>query len=179
MPSDLETLRFPVGRFRPRPETASADDRRRSIEAIARTPMHMRAAVEGLDAGQLDTPYRPDGWTLRQVVHHVPDSHLNSIVRFKLALTEDRPTIQPYDEAAWARLADSNLDDIGVSLSLLEALHVRWVALLESLDDADWGRRLIHPEIGEITLDFLLQLYDWHGRHHVAHITSLREREGW
>jgi len=176
---ELETLRFPVGRFAPRDAPLSPEERRRHIAEIATAPADLRAAVAGLDPARLDTPYRPGGWTVRQVVHHVPDSHMNSYVRFKLALTEDRPTIKPYDQAEWARLADGTLADVGVSLRLLEALHVRWVALLESLDERDWSRPLVHPEMGDITLDFLLQLYAWHGHHHVAHITSLREREGW
>jgi hypothetical protein len=179
MPPELETLRYPVGRFRPQPGGLSPDERRAAVQAIAETPARLRAAVAGLDDEQLSTPYRPDGWTVRQVVHHVPDSHVNAYVRFKLALTEDRPTIKTYDEAAWARLADAELRDVEVSLTILDAIHLRWVTVLESLDDEAWRRKLMHPEWGEIDLDFLLQLYHWHGRHHVAHITSLRERQGW
>jgi hypothetical protein len=139
----------------------------------------MRAAVEGLTNEQLDTPYRFGGWTVRQVVHHVPDSHLNSYVRFKLALTEDTPTIKPYDEAAWARLADTATVETETSLALLESLHDRWVRLLESMSDADFKRSFLHPELGLARLDQNLALYAWHGKHHVAHITALRDRMGW
>ena len=139
----------------------------------------MRRALDGLSDGQLDTPYRPGGWTVRQVVHHVPDSHLNAYCRFKLALTEQNPTIKPYDEAAWAKVADTARTPPGVSLTMLDALHTRWVILLESMTAADFGRPLKHPEKGSITLDWMLQLYAWHGRHHAAHITELRKREGW
>jgi uncharacterized damage-inducible protein DinB len=178
MTHTLESLRFPVGRFTPKADP-TPEDRRHSIEHIAHTPARLRAALEGLDAARLDTPYRPGGWTVRQLVHHVPDSHMNALIRFKLALTEEQPTIRPYDQAAWAELADSQLDDPDIALSLLDALHARWVALLESLNDDDWARPLVHPEIGDVTIDFLLQLYAWHGQHHVAHVTRLREREGW
>lgn len=175
----MELLRYPVGRFQAPTVPLTPAVRQAAIDAIAATPARLRAAVEGLDERQLDTPYRPGGWTVRQVVHHVPDSHVNSYVRFKLALTEDRPTIKTYAEAAWAELADARLPDVGVSLTLLDALHTRWVALLRSLGPADWERELMHPEMGVITVDTLLELYHWHGRHHVAHITSLRHREGW
>jgi hypothetical protein len=137
----------------------------------------MRAAVASLSPEQLDTPYRPGGWTVRTVVHHVPDSHINSYVRFKLALTEDEPVIKPYDEAAWAKLVDSG--PIEPSLTLLESLHERWVQLLKTLSDADFARQFRHPELGAVRLDQNLALYAWHGKHHVAHITSLRERMGW
>lgn len=176
--TDLETLRYPVGRWR-RPEGATAADRRSWIDAIATTPLALRAAVAGLDDLALDTPYRPGGWTVRQVVHHVPDSHLNAYVRTCLALTEDRPTIRPYDEAAWAELAPFRTGPIESSLALLEALHERWVALLRSLDDGAFARPLEHPEIGTLILTDLLALYAWHGRHHVAHVTELRKRRGW
>ena len=141
-------------------------------------PAKLKAAVGGLNDRQLDTPYRPGGWTVRQVVHHLPDSHLNSFVRFKLALTEEEPTIKPYDEARWAELADSKAP-IELSLPLLENLHERWVLLLNSLTPADWQRKFRHPERGPMTLTDNLQIYAWHGRHHVAHITALRERNGW
>ena len=171
-------LRFPVGRFAFQP-AATPESRADAIAAIAATPAALRAAVEGLDDRRLDTPYRPGGWTVRQVVHHLPDSHLNAYTRFKLALTEHEPTIKPYDEAAWAALADSRLP-IDPSLRLLDALHERWDALLRAMSASDFARRLVHPEREQpLSLDFMLQLYAWHGRHHVAHVTRLREREGW
>jgi uncharacterized damage-inducible protein DinB len=140
----------------------------------------LRAAVTGLTDAQLDTPYRPGGWTVRQVVHHVPDSHMNAYTRFKLALTEDVPTIKPYDEAKWAELDDSKSKMVEHSLALLEALHARWVFLLERLKPADFDRKLNHPEWdAPMTLDMLLALYAWHGKHHVAHVTELRKRSGW
>jgi hypothetical protein len=170
-------LRYPIGPFK-LDGTPTDDDVRRSIDEIAEAPAKLRAAVEGLSAQQLDTPYRPDGWTVRQVVHHVPDSHLNSYCRFKLALTEDEPTIKPYREERWAELADSRAP-IEVSLTLLESLHQRWVSLLKSLEPADFSRGFRHPEIGVITLAQNVCLYAWHGRHHTAHVTSVRERLGW
>jgi hypothetical protein len=148
------------------------------MTAITELPQKMRAAVNGLSASQLDTPYRPGGWTVRQVVHHVPDSHLNAYMRTKLALTENNPTIKPYDQDAFAQLPDQKLP-IDVSLSLLEAVHARWTAVLAALTPEQFARPLVHPEIGKITVDYLVQLYGWHSRHHVAHITRLREREGW
>ena len=175
----MDDLRYPVGRFT-RPQGPLADDaRRRAIDTIAAAPERLRDAVQGLDDAQLDTPYRPGGWTVRQVVHHVPDSHLNAYVRFKLALTEDAPTIKPYDEARWALLDDSRLTPIETSLTMLEALHDRWVRLLRSMTPAEFSRGLTHPENGPMTLDQMLALYEWHGRHHVAHVTGLRERSGW
>jgi hypothetical protein len=171
-------LRYPVGPFR-RPEHLDASQRRRAIDTIAATPAKLRAAVKGLTDAQLDTPYRPGGWTVRQVVHHVPDSHLNAYVRFKLALTENEPTIKPYEEARWAELADSRETPIETSLVLLERLHERWVILLRSMSDEDFARRYHHPETGVQRLDQVLALYEWHGPHHVGHITSLRERMGW
>jgi uncharacterized damage-inducible protein DinB len=171
-------LRYPVGRFR-RPESLDEAQRRRAIDAIAATPAQLRAAVKGLTDAQLDTPYRPDGWTVRQVVHHVPDSHMNAYVRFKLALTEDEPIIKPYEEARWAELADSRETPIETSLLLLERLHERWVILLRSMSANDFARRLLHPETGIQRLDQVLALYEWHGAHHVGQITSLRERMGW
>jgi uncharacterized damage-inducible protein DinB len=171
-------LRFPIGRFKP--ELPLTPARREAlIGIIAGTPEKLREAVRGLSAEQLDTPYRPGGWTVRQVVHHLPDSHLNSYVRFKLALTEERPTIKPYEEDRWAELADTFNTPIEVSLTMLESLHVRWVNLLRSLPAADWQRTLLHPQNGEMTLDHVLGLYAWHGPHHVAQITALRERMGW
>ena len=149
------------------------------IEEISVVPMRMREAISGLTPAQLDTPYREGGWTLRQVVHHVPDSHLNAYIRFKLGLTEDMPTIKPYDEARWAELADTHETPVKTSLAMLEALHDRWVRLLKSMKAADFQRRITHPENGVMTLDAMLGDYEWHGRHHVAHITSARERNGW
>jgi uncharacterized damage-inducible protein DinB len=175
---DLEALRFPIGRFSPR-DDFTADDRAALWNEIAAAPTDLRAAVDGLEEAQLDTAYRPGGWTIRQVVHHVPDSHLNSYMRFKLTVTEDVPTIRTYDEAAWGELEDARHAPIDVSLDLLDALHARWVPWLRSLSDDDYRRRLDHPEWGEMNLDVLLQLYAWHGAHHVAHITSLRERMVW
>lgn len=172
-------LRYPVGPFRA-PAEISADDRARWIAEVAALPRQLRAAVANLDDEQLDTPYRPDGWTVRQLLHHVPDSHLNAYVRLKLALTEDAPVIKPYDEALWAELPDTRATPPGVSLALLEALHERWVILLRSLSDADFQRTFTNPETGRVfRLEVALALYAWHGRHHVAHVTSLRERMGW
>jgi len=169
---------YPVGKFTysgPLTET----QRQEAISAIAETPANLRAAVKGLSDAQLDTPYREGGWTVRQVVHHVPDSHLNSYIRFKLALTEDEPTIKPYFEDRWADLADTKATPVEVSLTLLESLHNRWVRLLRSLKPEDWKRAFRHPELGAMTLEKTLALYQWHGRHHVAHITELRKQRGW
>jgi len=174
----MDDLRFPTGKFTHDLEP-TADKRRAWIGAIAEAPEALRRAVNGLSESQLDTPYRPGGWTVRQVVHHVPDSHMNAYIRFKLALTEDKPTIRPYDEAAWALVADTARTPIETSLTLLDALHRRWVILLESMQAEDFDRQLVHPERGLVTSGWLLQLYAWHGRHHTAHVTSLRERERW
>lgn len=171
-------LRYPIGRFTL--DGIPTDEQiQRAIREISEAPARLRAAVEGLSTEQLDTPYRPGGWTVRQVVHHVPDSHLNSYCRFKLALTEDEPTIKPYQEDRWAELEDSRATPVQVSLALLESLHKRWVLLLESLEASDFQRTFRHPEIGVVTLAKNACLYAWHGRHHAAHITSLRERMGW
>jgi uncharacterized damage-inducible protein DinB len=166
--------RYPIGRFTP-DLTSSPETRDRHIAEIAGLPSRMRRAVTGLSPRQLNTPYREGGWTVRQVVHHVPDSHLNAYVRCKLALTEDTPTIKPYDEAAWARLKDTELTPLDVSLDLLEAVHVRWVTLLRSLRAEDFERRFNHPEAGIRDLDWLVALYDWHGNHHLAHVTSVKD----
>ena len=176
--TDLPDLRYPTGRLIYEADLTPAK-RTQLIARIAETPAALRAAVTGLTVPQLDTPYRPGGWTVRQLVHHVPDSHVNAYVRFKLALTEDNPTIKPYDEAAWADVADTRLTPVDVSLTLLEAVHQRWVILLNALGDADFSRPLQHPDNGPMTLDKLLQMYAWHGRHHVAHVTELKKREGW
>jgi uncharacterized damage-inducible protein DinB len=173
-----QDLRYPIGKFE-KDDSPSPEKRRRYIEEIDAAPARLRAAVAGLKPEQLDTPYRPGGWTVRQVVHHVPDSHLNAYVRFKLALTEDEPTIKPYDEARWAELADTRSTPIETSLALLDFLHQRWGKLLRALSPSDLSRKLVHPELGVMSLDTVLCHYAWHGRHHVAHITSLRERNGW
>ena len=171
--------RYPIGQFR-YDGVATAEARSRRIAEIAEAPGALRAAVKGLNPKQWETPYREGGWTVRQVVHHVPDSHLNAYVRFKLALTEDTPTIKPYDQERWAQLADTRTVAPEVSLALLDAVHERWVAVLKSMSARDWDRAYHHPEYHRtIPLDEVLAMYAWHGRHHVAHITSLRERQGW
>jgi hypothetical protein len=174
----MEDFRYPVGRFR-FPDAVSAEDLAAFMTQIADAPARMRAAVAGLDDGQLDTRYRPGGWTVRQVVHHVPDSHMNSYVRFRLALTEDDPVIKPYEEALWAELADARAMPIEPSLVLLESLHARWLPLLRSMSEAEWKRSFRHPELGPVRLEQNAALYAWHSRHHVGHITALRERMGW
>ncbi len=171
--------RYPIGPFQSRNEL-SPDERRSLIDDIAAVPARLRAAVRGLDDAQLDTPYRDGGWTLRQVVHHLPDSHMNAFVRLKLALTEETPTIRPYDESLWAQLGDVHATPVEVSLTLLDALHARWVALFGTMRDADFARTFKHPDhAGTQTIDWLVAMYAWHGRHHVGHVTSLRERMGW
>jgi DinB superfamily len=173
-----EELRYPLGRYRP-PTSITAQDRTEWIAEIDALPSRMRQAIAGMNDAQLDTRYRAGGWTVRQVVHHVPDSHLNSYSRFRLALTEDSPTIKPYDEAAWAELADAKTAPVEPSLAMLEGLHARWVMLLRSMNDADFFRVFKHAELGQPRLDWALGLYAWHCRHHVAHITKLRDRQGW
>ena len=170
--------RYPTGKFEP-PAQPTKEFRQQAIEAIADTPKQLRDAVQGLDEDQLDIPYREGGWTLRQVVHHVPDSHVNAYIRLKMALTEPAPVIKPYDEAAWANLVDSTAVPIDVSLNLLEAVHRRWVALLGAMKDDDFLREYVHPDTGRHTLDYMLAMYAWHGQHHVAHITTTRSRMGW
>jgi len=174
----MSDLRYPIGKFTFE-SPSTAEQRQELLNHIEQAPNRLRAAIKGLSEQQLDTPYRPDGWTVRQVVHHVPDSHLNAYVRFKLALTEDEPTIKTYAEDRWAQLADTQATPIEVSLSLLDSLHARWVRLLRSLQPEDWKRTFRHPELGLISLEKNLALYSWHGQHHVAHIMRLREREGW
>jgi len=173
-----QDLRYPIGKFS-FPASVTVDQRVRWISQIAEAPSMLRAAVAGLNEEQLSTPYRPGGWSVRQVVHHVPESHMNAFVRFKLALTENEPTIKPYDEDAWAKLADVAAAPIEASLALLDALHIRWVTLLRLLDEDQYARAFRHPALGVIRLDGNLALYAWHGRHHTAHITSLRDRMGW
>ena len=174
---DLEAQKYPVGRFeydqQPTPQKRSM-----WLTSIESLPRHMRDAVAGLSDGQLDTPYRDGGWTVRQVVHHVADSHMNAYVRLKLALTEDAPAIKPYDEKRWAELPDSRLS-VEVSLELIEALHGRWGVLLRSMKNEAFARTWRHPEHGLRDVDFLVQLYAWHSRHHVGHVRSLRERMHW
>lgn len=172
-----EDLRYPIGKFDKSFEP-TIELRGEFIAAIQELPAVLARAVEGLSEVQIDTPYRPGGWTVRQTVHHVADSHLNSFCRFKLALTEDLPTIRPYDEAKWAELSDNRLP-LDVSMKIIEGIHERWAAMLNAMSDDDFARRLKHPESGEWTLDKMLGLYAWHGRHHTAHITALRERERW
>ena len=170
--------RFPTGPFTFDPDV-TPEKQRTAIAAIRDTPAALRAAVRGLTEAQVNTPYRDGGWTVRQVVHHVPESHMNAFTRFKLALTEDSPTIKTYEEDRWARLGDVERAPIETSLALLDALHERWVILLDVMTAAEFARPLVHPVSGAMTLDRMLQLYAWHGPHHVAHITSLRAREGW
>jgi uncharacterized damage-inducible protein DinB len=170
--------RYPIGKFA-MPAQITPERRQQAIDEIAATPAKLRAAVKGLTEAQLDTPYREGGWTVRQVVHHVPDSHLNAFVRLKLALTEDKPAIKPYDEAAWAELADSKSAPIEASQALLESVHIRWDRLWRSLRPEQFARVLVHPEHGERTVDWLVFVYAWHGQHHTAHITELRKQKGW
>lgn len=175
----MADLRYPIGPFG---YDGMMTDARRAecVDRIAVMPARMRAAVAGLDDRQLDTPYRPAGWTVRQVVHHVPDSHLNAYTRIRLALTEETPTIKPYEEAKWAELPDARSGPVEVSLAFLEAMHARWVLLLRGLGAAEGARQFRHPEHGRLmTVDEMLALYAWHGDHHTAHITSLRARMGW
>jgi hypothetical protein len=174
----MTDLQYPIGKFSFQ-APLTEDDKQKCLDDISHAPANLRAAVSGLSEDQLDTPYRPAGWSVRQVVHHVPDSHMNAYVRFKLALTEEEPTIKPYAEDRWAVLADTRTTPIEVSLMLLESLHTRWMRLLGSLAAADWKRTFRHPDLGVMNLEKTLALYAWHGRHHVAHITSLRKRSGW
>jgi uncharacterized damage-inducible protein DinB len=171
-------LRYPIGNYEDKTLLTPAE-RSGAIEQIEEAPKRLREAVGGLSGGQLDTPYRSEGWTVRQVAHHLPDSHMNAYVRLKLALTEDEPIVKPYEEALWAELPDSREAPVEVSLSLLEFLHLRWDSLLRALQPADFARSLRHPVSGLMTVDNLVHYYAWHGRHHIAQIAALREREGW
>lgn len=171
----MEALRFPVGRFSPDPDATPAK-REAWIAEIERLPGEMREAVRALTEAQLDTPYRDEGWTVRQVVHHVPDSHVHAYIRFKWALTEDEPEIKVYDEKGWAALPDSRGGPVEPALALLDAVHQKWALTLRALTPADFERAVVHPENGRMTLDRMLQLYAWHGRHHIGHIRSLGER---
>jgi len=170
--------RYPLGLFKT-PDAYTDASRAAAIATIAETPKKLRTAVKGLSDRQLDTPYREGGWTVRQLVHHVPDSHVNAYVRTRLALTEDNPTIKPYDQQKWAELADAKSFPIEPSLTMLDAIHERWVALLGSMKPADFSRAFVHPEHGPRTLDWMVAIYAWHGPHHVAHVTELRKRNGW
>ena len=175
---DITALQYPIGKFSFK-DDMTPEKRRNFILDIESTPAKLREAVKGLTDEQLDTPYRPEGWTVRQVIHHIPDSHINAYVRMKLALTEAEPTICTYEEKYWAKLKDTFQTPIEVSLTLLESLHKRWIVLLKSLTEEDCRRKFIHPELGIKTVDWLIADYAWHGKHHTAHITSLRERMKW
>ncbi len=175
--TEVDDLRYPIGKFS-RPAVNDATVRAEQIESLRKLPTELRAAVLGLGDAELDTPYRDGGWTVRQVVHHLADSHANSFIRFKLALTEDCPTIKAYDEVAWANLADSKIA-IDSSLVFLDALHLRWVSLLESMTEKDFEKVYVHPKSGQQNLALALGIYAWHGHHHTAHITALRARKGW
>jgi uncharacterized damage-inducible protein DinB len=174
----MTDLRYPVGKFKYliNPDAARQEE---FLTVIEETPARLRDAVSGLTADQLDTPYREGGWTVRQVIHHVADSHMQSYARFRFALTEHEPTIKPYEEAAWAELPDAKTAPVEISLALLDALHYRWMALLRSLDEAALAKVFLHPAMGPMSLSKTIQLYAWHGLHHTAHITSLRERSAW
>lgn len=174
----MPDFRYPIGKFT-FPQSVTAAERKVWIAEIAEAPAKLRAAVGGLTPAQLDTPYREGGWSPRQVAHHVPESHMNAYIRFKLALTENEPVVKPYDEAAWAKLDDVALTPVETSLTLLDSLHDRWVRLLGTLDDAAFARAFRHPELGLVRLDQNLALYAWHGRHHTAQITALRDRLNW
>jgi DinB superfamily len=175
---DLEVLRYPVGRF-VLPQTLGSSERSVALDTLGALPLQLRRSVDGLSDAQLDTPYRSGGWTVRQLVHHVADSHANAYTCVRLALTQAWPTVNPYDEAAWAELSDARRMPPSVSLDLLTALHCRWVELFASLDKAQWDRGYLHPETGKRTLLQVLAGYAWHGRHHVAHVMQLRARRLW
>ncbi len=170
--------RYPIGKFSFE-GPLTAEQKKQCLNDIEQTPARLRTAVRGLSDEQLNTPYRDGGWTVRQLAHHVPDSHMNAYIRFKLALTEDEPTIRPYMEDRWAELPESKQAPIDVSLAMLDALHERWALVLRNISDAGWKRTFRHPEMGLLSLEKTLALYAWHGRHHVAHVTSLREKMGW
>jgi hypothetical protein len=174
----MSDSRYPIGKFS-YSGSLTPEGKTKFLDDIEQTPARMRAAVAGLSEAQLDTPYRDGGWTVRQVVHHVPDSHMNSYIRFKLAMTESEPTIKPYMEDLWAELPEARTAPTEVSLALLGSLHTRWMMFLRSLKPEDWKRTFKHPELGPMDLEKTLALYSWHGRHHVAHITSLRNKMGW
>jgi hypothetical protein len=175
----MEELRYPIGKFDRKRVPATEEERRGLIDAVAKLPAELQSALMGLSNRQIDSPYRQGGWTVRQVVHHLADSHMNAYMRFKFALTEETPPVRGFDEAAWAELADSGVTPIDVSLGIIQHLHARWVVLLRSLQPADWEKAVEHSQAGLMPLKLLLALYAWHGKHHVAHITSLRLRNGW
>lgn len=175
----MTSLQYPIGAFQRLPEPLDADTRLALMERIAALPSRVRAAVEGLSEEQLDTPYREGGWTPRQIVHHLADSHLNALVRVKLALTEERPTIKPYDQERWAEQADVTGVPVSASLDILSGLHERWTRLWRAMAPSDFARTAHHPEVGEVTVDFFLQQYAWHGDHHTTQVEDLRAREGW
>ena len=175
----MTDLRYPIGKFEAPTGPLTQDQRAAMIDQIAAAPEALRKAVAGLTAAQLDTPYRDGGWTVRQVVHHVPDSHLNAYIRFKLGLTEDAPAVKTYEEKDWVKTPEVAATPVAVSLDLLDALHQRWVTLLRAMTPPDFARTIKHPEWGTPTLDDMLSLYSWHGPHHTAHVTALRERMGW
>jgi uncharacterized damage-inducible protein DinB len=175
----MEDLRYPIGKFDRSKTTHTAEERKHLIDSIAELPARLQQAVAGLNGKQLESSYREGGWTVRQVVHHLADAHMNAYTRFKLGLTEETPLVKPFDEAAWAELADSRVTPIDVSLALVESLHARWVVLLRSLKASEWERRVTHPEAGAMSLDLMLGFYEWHGRHHVAQIAGLRARQHW
>lgn len=178
MTATAQDLRYPIGTPKVQPKL-DARSRQQFISELAEAPALLRRVLAGLTDAQLDTPYRDGGWTVRQVVHHMADSHINSYVRVRLALTEENPTIKPYDEAAWAQLTDASTLPVEVSLQLLEGIHQRLVNLLRSLPEEKFARTFLHPERGPMTLDANVALYAWHGRHHAAHIEALRKRNGW
>ncbi|MFT3680049.1 MAG: putative metal-dependent hydrolase [Ferruginibacter sp.] len=174
----MDNLSFPIGKYEPKP--FSEQQLKEWIIDIQFLPQHIENAITNLDETQLDTPYRPGGWTVKQLVHHVADSHMNAFIRFKLGLTEDNPTIKPYEQDEWVKMADVQNIPVNVSVTLLHALHTRWTAVVKNISGAEWDRTVVHPEHGrQMTLWFLLGMYAWHSRHHTAHITSLRERMKW
>ena len=178
MQTTIEELRYPTGKYQPQP--FSEKQKEKWLNDLKFLPQELELAIQNLDEAQLQTPYREDGWTVQQLVHHVADSHINAYVRFKLGLTENNPPIKPYEEKEWAKLDDVNTVPINVSITLLHALHRRWVATIKNLSDEQWERTVFHPEQKkEMTLWYLLGMYAWHGKHHVKHITALRERNGW
>ena len=174
----METLKYPIGKYIEQP--FSETQLKEWLLDIQTLPQQVEHAVSNLDEAQIQTPYRPEGWTVHQLVHHIADSHMNAYIRFKLGLTEDNPTIKPYEEKEWAQMADTKNLPINISVTLLFALHHRWTEVLKNISDTEWNRTVYHPESKkQMTLWFLLGMYAWHSRHHVAHITGLRDREGW
>ena len=173
-----ESLSYPIGKPNCKAKLIP-EERKEAIQVIADLPLNLRKALEGLRTEQLDTPYRPDGWTVRQLVHHIADSHISAVRRFRRPMTEDKPTLYPYDQDKWSELEDAQNGPLAPSLLILEGIHQRLTTLLRSLDEADFEKRFIHPDWGDHSYDYVLQMYSWHSRHHVAHITALRERKEW